>query len=152
MAINQAHRTFLGRIVLGLFIVAWGSASAQPCAMATGSQPQPSAIEMHSAHGEHGPDHAEMSACEHCPPAEMPASALCAQGLNVDCGAVPDTNSDSRGHHQKLKFDVQPALSPGSGHDRSRPVLIPLSQDGDRRQYKRRIGPSLAIRHCRFLK
>ena len=88
MAVNQAHRTLWGRIVLGLFILAWGSASAQPCLMAMDLSDQPPVVAEHEVHAHHDSGHEKMPDCEHCPPVATSASTLCAQGLNADCGVI----------------------------------------------------------------
>lgn len=152
MALSQAHRTHWGRIVLGLFILAWGSASAQPCLMAMNSPDQPQSVAMHGMHGEHGSGHDEMPDCEHCPPAATSAAALCAQGVNADCGSVPDSNSDGRSQYQKLKFDIQPAMPSGLHEEEYKPALRSFAYPGDKRQLKHRCGPALNVKHCVFLK
>lgn len=152
MAVNQTLRTLWGRFVLCLFILAWGSASAQPCLMAMDLSDQPPVVAEHGMHAQHGSGHDEMPECEHCPPIAVSASALCAQGLNADCGVALDGTSDGRGFSQKLEFDIQPAISPGTRHAPFKPLLKPFARSGDIRQYKRRIGPALTIKHCVFLK
>jgi len=152
MAVNQAHRTLWGRFVLGLFILAWGSASAQPCLMAMDLPDQPPAVADHGTHAQHGSHHNEMPDCAHCPSTDVSATTLCAQGFNADCGVVPESNSDSRGNNQKIKLDLQPAISPGTRHEPFKRLSRPLARLGDVRQHKRRIGPALTIKHCVFLK
>ena len=152
MAVNQALRALCGRIVLGLFILAWGSASAQPCLMAMDLPDAPPAVADHGLHAQHGSGHDEMPDCEHCPPTGVSVTTLCAQGLNANCGAVPEGNTDGRGHNQKLEIDLQPAVSPGTRQDLFKPLLRPCAPSDDVRQRKRRISPALTIMHCVFLK
>lgn len=152
MAVNQAHRTFWGRIILSLFILAWGSASAQPCLMVMDLPAEPPAAGAHATHGEHASSHDEMPECEHCPSTAMSAAALCAQGLNADCGAVPESNSDGRSNNPVFKSDAQPAMPNGIRHENYKPQFRPATYFGDQRQLKRRTGPSLSIKHCLFLK
>ena len=152
MAVNQALRTIWGRMVLGLFILAWGSASAQPCLMAMDLSAQPPAVAEHAMHAQHGSGHDEMPDCEHCPPTAVTASSLCAQGLNADCGVVPDGNTDGRGNHQKPKFETQLAILPDTRQTPFKPLLRPFAPVGDVRQHKRRIGPAISIKYCVFLK
>ena len=152
MAVNQAHRTLWGRIVLGLFILAWGSASAQPCLMAMDLSDQPPTVAEHGMHAQHGSGHEEMPECEHCPPADISVTSLCAQGINADCGVASEGSSDSRGYNQKLEFDTQPAILPDTRHAPFKPLLRPFAPVDDVRQHKRRIGPALTIKHCVFLK
>lgn len=139
-------------MVLGLFILAWGSASAQPCLMAMDLSDQPPTVAEHGSHAQHGSGHDEMPDCEHCPPTAGTASTLCGQGLNADCGVVPDGNTDGRGYHQKPKFDTQPAILPDTRHVPFEPLFRPFAPVGDVRQHKRRIGPALTIKYCVFLK
>ena len=139
-------------MVLVMFIVAWGSASAQPCLMAMDLSDQPPAVAEHGMHAQHGSGHDEMPDCEHCPPTTVTASAMCGQGLNADCGVVPESNSDSRGNNQKIKLDLQPAISPTAWHEPFKLLSRPLARLGDMRQQKRRTGPALTIKYCVFLK
>jgi len=153
---NRLKSSNWGRLVLGLLLLSWVSASAQPCLMAAEMTPDATLAAGHSDHGEHAQHDANPGSghgCAHCPPGGNHNGGPCASGLNADCGGIPDYRPDGRSAKFKLdgKFvpvAVVPAVPPdafaaadGAPSACSRPGQLRFAA-----------GPTLSIRYCVFLK
>ncbi len=110
----RAGQNSWGRRVLGVFVVAWMSATLQPCLMAMEmAAPVDVTVAGEQAHSEQ----ANKRACPHCPPAHAGAvSAQSTHGANYlnssstpcetnasNCAVVDYFNYDSRASKAKVK-------------------------------------------------
>lgn len=144
---NQARRAKLGRFVLSLFVLAWASASAEPCLMALESG-DGVLVAAHAGHGQPAARHTSAHHCSHC----LPGGGLCASGVNADCGSLPVFSAGERHVQPKLKHPLPvPVVIEALWHNGQVAAGPPVTFI-DLHQLGQSPGPSLSIRHCVFLK
>ena len=144
MLINQAHKASWGRFVLSLLVLAWASASAQPCLMAMEMAKEQPAMEEHAGHEGHGGVEHE---CNHCPP-----DGGCATISRADCNSLPEFNIESRHLELKLKSVFNAALPAGFGQVLFEPEFHPPPPLRDVRSLRHDTEPSLSVLYCVYLK
>ena len=154
---NRMKSSIWGRLALGMLVLSWVSASAQPCLMGMAMAADAPLMAEHSMHGQHGMDHAAgddaAHGCGHCPPADDRSAAPCASLLSADCGVLPDYSVDGRGSNLKLDKDtVQFAVLPHVPIESVFTTVSPAPLCLDSGQLKYATGPALTIQYCVFLK
>ena len=144
-----------GRLVLSVFVIAWMSATLQPCLMAMEMSPNEpatiSATAEHNGHKNHAATN-EDHACPHCPPSASHDGDSCTVTATSDCGNLPDAKPGERIPKVELSdtFDDAHSSYHNHGLHRAPPLLVTLSPNCERPTFV--VGPSISIRNCVFLK
>lgn len=146
-----------GRRVLGVFAIAWMTATMQPCLMAMELAPGDTASTSistdHINQHEHSANKADHTnhACPHCPPSTSHDDDSCSVTVMAHCDKLPDAKqgerilkvdlSDAFGivYSSYLYFDLScaPPICPSIHSDSISPTFL--------------TGPSLNIQNCVFL-
>ncbi len=146
------------RFALGLLMLSWVTASAQPCLMGLEvalAAPDVSEQSEHSMHGMHGGHASEADGhdCGHCPPGDDHSSTPCSSGLVADCGTLPDYSVDARA--DKFKLDKNAFLVPGVACIPAEPgplIVSPPCMLSCTGMLGHPTAPSLSVRYCVYLK
>lgn len=147
-----------GRLVLGVFVIAWMNATLLPCAMAMEMSPSElasvSASAQHGGHHGHSDESEDRSnhACPHCPPSTSHDSGLCDVEAASECDTLPEVKPGERLLKVNLSdtFDDAHSSYQSDAPDRVTPLLVNLSPNCEKPTFV--VGPSINIRNCVFLK
>jgi len=102
LAFKRTAETSRGRILLGVFVLAWLNLAAQPCLMAMEVAPDAIVDSVHAVHTDHA-IHAADHDCDHCPPTIGSHAKACVSVAASDCSSAPDYYYDGRNGLSKLK-------------------------------------------------
>jgi hypothetical protein len=144
-----------GRLLFSVLVIAWMSATLQPCLMAMEMSPNEFATISEAAeHGDHQSHTAssEDHACPHCPPSTSHDGNSCVAPASSECDILPEAKPGERILKVELSdvFDNAHSSHHNYSFDRAPPLLVSLSANCEKPTFV--FGPSISIRNCVFLK
>ena len=132
-----------GRLLLSVFVVAWMSATLQPCLMAMDAPPDTmSADAMH---------HAAEQPCEHCAASVPHPDNTCTEITMGDCGSLPQYDHGQRHSELDLNDTFSPVVVSAFAADLKTIARQPTPLVAGHVRPQISIGPSLNLQFCVFL-